>query len=698
MKTSLKCFASLCLLVFSAISVQAQLDTTFGNGGSVIASQQFGYPYKVIQIPNGKVAVLTTTADDVNATSYVIQYNSNGTLDTTFGTNGAKQIADPSLPNRNFYSLDFALQPDGKIVVGGRYFESGMQIHGFITRLNTNGTIDTTFASNGFQYPVMTQTGGDRVEYLTILPDGKIVAAGNSNFMGEVFFLQYLTSGNLDTSFNGQGFLFAASTGFTDSFFRLSNGKFILKANGQILRMNANGTLDSTFSRITLFTTRIFHAVATNDKIYLVENEQIEYRNGCQAHISSTDEMKVSAYTANGTLDTSFGLNGISKFKIVGFYGGYPNSITTDSNGQIYVGLKTQIYKRTRSLMSEGVKFAVAKINSSGNVTGRFISPNYNFQGITNTSNYGLINVGNDGKIVTAATNETSVSSPNYQIQRLTGVPQKNYNARIFPYTQDNFNGLALPLVYRPSAGSWHHYNSITNILGVSTDIPIETEYTFDRRFDVVYRPSTGDWTSRDNQGFGCTLNWGISGDIPLPGDFDGDSLSDFTVFRPSNGTWYIKNSQSNTNSYFNLGAVGDKPVAGDYDGDAIDDVAVFRPSTGVWYIRNSSTGGYTILQFGLNGDIPVQEDYDGDGKFDISVFRPSDGNWYRLNSSTGAFVVNHWGISTDIPVPADYDGDGKIDLAVYRGGIWYIFKSTDSAMLVYSYGLSTDIPLQRRQ
>jgi hypothetical protein len=86
------------------------------------------------------------------------------------------------------------------------------------------------------------------------------------------------------------------------------------------------------------------------------------------------------------------------------------------------------------------------------------------------------------------------------------------------------------------------------------------------------------------------------------------------------------------------FGAGGDKIVSADYDGDRRSDYAVFRPSNGTWYIQRS-TAGFTGTQFGASGDVPVVGDYDGDLKSDIAVFRPSNNAWYILQSSNAQVV-----------------------------------------------------------
>ncbi len=207
-----------------------------------------------------------------------------------------------------------------------------------------------------------------------------------------------------------------------------------------------------------------------------------------------------------------------------------------------------------------------------------------------------------------------------------------------------------------------------------------------------VYRPSEGNWyLNRSTAGF-TVVGFGFATDLLTPGDYDGDGKTDVAVWRPSTGVWYVARSTGGV-TIVPFGVTGDIPVAGDYDGDGKTDFALFRPSTNGWYIVNSFDSSTTITGFGAAGDIPVRGDYDGDGQTDIAIYR--NGQWWIQRSTLGLVVVS-FGTAGDKPVHADYDGDGKEDIAVYRptDGVWYILRSLDGGTSFIPFGLSTDIPV----
>ena len=228
----------------------------------------------------------------------------------------------------------------------------------------------------------------------------------------------------------------------------------------------------------------------------------------------------------------------------------------------------------------------------------------------------------------------------------------------------------------------------------------------------VVYRPSNGTWYIRSaasNYASENAYGWGMPTDIPLQGDFDGDGRTDLTVYRPSTGEWWIRYSSSGyaISSYevYYWGSTGDVPLVADFDGDGRSDITVFRPSTGSWFIRYSgqgySTSAIGSFGWGSTGDVPRVGDFDGDGKSEITVYRPSTGDWWMLKSGSGyAWAGYSWGASGDRPIVGDYDGDGKQDVTVYRPstGQWFMrYSSTGfsaSAFGSFQWGAGDDDPI----
>ncbi|MGI8812608.1 MAG: FG-GAP-like repeat-containing protein [Pyrinomonadaceae bacterium] len=193
----------------------------------------------------------------------------------------------------------------------------------------------------------------------------------------------------------------------------------------------------------------------------------------------------------------------------------------------------------------------------------------------------------------------------------------------------------------------------------------------------------------------GSTVAFGLAADHFVPADYDGDSRTDISVWRPgASGTaaWYTLLSGTNTLRSENFGQTGDDPtVVGDYNGDGKADIAVYRAgaTTGLqstWYYRTVVNGPTFVVNWGTNGDFPAPGDYDGDHKNDFVIQRNDGGGSARFWTlfATGTTKTERFGTPTDVIVPGDYDGDGKTDIATIRssGGqiLWLYDPSSTPA------------------
>lgn len=599
--------------------------------------------------PDGKILVVGNFEDSSNAGLFVSRYNPNGSIDFAFGNSGQTVI---SIFNGGGLGQDITVLPDGKIVIAGATANISTQLLKFaVFKLNSNGSPDTTFGSNGLATTSFSASN-DVALSIGVQTDGKIVASGAANFdlgsNGQIALARFNANGSIDTSFGASGKVTTEVGTFLDIAADVqlqTDGKIVIGGvsctdgncdggNGLIFRYNTSGSLDSTFDGDgKVFTQPPTNGAPTAISSIAIQPDGKIVGGGAVVNNATQGDVLIARYNTNGSPDSAFGTNGIT---------------SADINN------------------TEQSAYSIA------------LQP--------------------DGKIVAVGSSATGTLT-DFAVWRFVGdeVPTLVPGKTLFDFDGDRKTDVS---IFRPAPGQWWYLRSSDAgnrvfQFGVSTDKIVPADFTGDGKTDLaVWRESTGEWfilRSEDNSYF--SVPFGTSGDLPAPSDFDGDGKADIAVFRPSGRTWYILNSTGGTRIQ-QFGIAEDKPVAADYDGDGKTDIAIFRPSTSQWWI-SKSTGGTVVFQFGQAGDKTVQADYTGDGKTDIAVWRPASGEWFVLRSENSSYFSIPFGTNGDLPAPGDYDGDGKTDFAVFRPSnrVWYKLQSANGFEAI-TFGIDSDIPI----
>ena len=187
--------------------VAGMVDTSFAGGAFLErVGDSEDYAHAVTVQADGKVLVAGSTASNQGTRIAVVRWLRDGTLDTSFGTNGRVVIA---VGTREDTARAITVQPDGRIVIAGLTYQRTADYDFTLVRLEANGALDTSFGDGG---RVVTDFGGDsdRAFALLLMPDGRIVAGGQTNVnrgsTGVDFALaRYSANGQLDASFGNGG-------------------------------------------------------------------------------------------------------------------------------------------------------------------------------------------------------------------------------------------------------------------------------------------------------------------------------------------------------------------------------------------------------------------------------------------------------------------------------------------------------------
>ncbi|MCP4253896.1 MAG: DUF4347 domain-containing protein, partial [Candidatus Scalindua sp.] len=315
------------------------LDDTFdgdtGNGNGIVTTDFSGtvdYSYSVVVQADGKIVVGGIS----NTSAALTRYNTDGTLDTDFGGGDGKVTFAGDMSTLK----SIALQSDGKIVMAG-YGEGVSNKDFMLMRSNTDGTLDTDFGTNGITITPMA-AGHDYIHDVMVLDDGRILVAGEANY--DFALALYDSNGDLDTSFGGgDGKVTTAFSAGVDGGYSVTvqdDGMVLVAGysnshNGFVLfRFDANGAEDTSFGTNGLVTTDI-GSESLKDKAYsvTVQSDGKILVAGDDFIDSNNTNFTLVRYNADGSLDTTF--DAVNTLDGTPTYTEGGSAVVLDSNVQI---------------------------------------------------------------------------------------------------------------------------------------------------------------------------------------------------------------------------------------------------------------------------------------------------------------------------------------------------------------------------
>jgi uncharacterized delta-60 repeat protein len=305
------------------------LDPTFGNGGKVTTDVAFDYTRDVAIQSDGKIVVAghIHRLDPSGANSSnvgLVRYTSTGQLDPTFGVGG---VVETDFGSINEQGVALAMQPDGKILVAGQIDTSWTTGTGYdflLARYTGSGSLDPTFGSGGWLLTNFDGTNSDYAADVLVQPDGKIVAVGwfwdTTSATSSVALARFTQAGALDPGFGIDGKVVRdVWPGRDDAVTRavLVNGKIVIVGSScdsaacrfGLARFTSSGALDATFGTGGAATAFDTNPLCGARDVTVQPDGKIVVVGSC-GDANDAFDFALARFTSTGALDAAFGRDG----------------------------------------------------------------------------------------------------------------------------------------------------------------------------------------------------------------------------------------------------------------------------------------------------------------------------------------------------------------------------------------------------